>query len=125
MGQIRTNGAGVDVSLTCRACGATAVLCVVEAPHPSGDELENPVAGTALAGADTGEQVQHAMVETLDEALGHSRNVGACLEAFVESGAHAQDVPAHTLQILAIASSLLDTLDEALATSRNSIASGR
>ena len=87
-------------------------------------ERANPITASAHAGADTGEAVQRAMAEKIDEALEHSRNVGRCLEAFVEPGAHAQNVPPHALQILAIASSLLDNLDEALATSRDSITNG-
>ena len=123
VGEIRIAGAGADIALTCRACGGAAVLTVEETPHHSGDGLANSMTATAHAGAETGEPEQSAMLSKLNEALEHSRNVGTCLEAFVGPGAHAQVVPARALQILAIASSLVDNLDEALATSRDAISS--
>ena len=124
VGEIRTVASGADIAVTCRACGRAAALTVVETPHACEDESSKSIPAGTGAGAETGELEQSPLLAKLDEALEHARGVGRCLDAFVEPGAHAQKVPPRALQILAIASSLLDTLDEALATSRNSITNG-
>ena len=119
--ELRIAGAGGDIALICRACGDTSVLTVGERSQANGDELPSSITPASGAGADSGGAEQIAMLAKLDEAMEHSRKVGTCLETFVDPAGFAQVVPQRAMQILVIASALLDNFDEALATSREAI----
>lgn len=124
VGEIRTVDAGVDISMICRTCGGAAVLRVAETLHTGDDELASFTTMTGQSEPDSRKPEQSRMLSKLDEALEHSRNVGTCLETFIDPNGFAHVAPAHAMQVLAIASSLVDNLDEALATSRDAIRSG-